>query len=74
MRYSFLNIQDQSGHPFSIRITSDLLNGSKSRWVLCEGDRIVIRSPHSYVSRREAEAAAEQVMGQQAQRWYVNRD
>lgn len=74
MRYSFLNILDQSEHPFSIRITSDLLNESKSRWVLCEGDRVVIRSPQSYASRGEAEAEANQAMGRQAQRWYVNRE
>ena len=60
-------------HPFSIKIEPDLLNESRSRWMICEGDQIVIRSPHSYATRREAKAEAQKVMERHVDKWRLNR-
>jgi len=49
-------------HPFSIRIVPDLLNESRSRWTVCEGTQILVRSPHSYATRREADQEANKAM------------
>jgi hypothetical protein len=53
-------------HPFSIRIEPDPLGGHRFRWTLCEGEQIIIRSPHSYATQREAEIEANEVMGRHA--------
>jgi hypothetical protein len=60
-------------HPYTFRIERDLLNESRLRWLLCEGDQIVLRSPHSYATRREAETEARAAMGRHADKWRVTK-
>jgi hypothetical protein len=45
-------------HPFSIKILADPLNAHRSRWAIYEGIQILMRSPYSYATRREAEKDA----------------
>jgi hypothetical protein len=60
-------------HPFSIKTERDLLNEARFRWMLCEGDQVIIRSPHSYATRREAEQEADKVMQNHAAKARANR-
>jgi hypothetical protein len=70
-----LEMAEQLAHPFSIKIERDLLNEVRSRWALCEGDQILIRSPQSYTTRREAQVEAEKVLERHVNRWrYSRRD
>jgi len=41
-------------HPFTVEIEIDLLNTGRFRWNVCQGYQIVMRSPHSYATRRQA--------------------
>jgi hypothetical protein len=41
--------------------------------MICEGDQIVIRSPHSYASRREADSEAKQALDKHAWKWRMNK-
>jgi hypothetical protein len=50
---------DDAHHPLSIKIEPDLLNISRLRWTLCEGFKVVLRSPHAYESFEEASVEAE---------------
>jgi hypothetical protein len=50
-------------NPFSVRIEPDLLNPLRFRWVVCEGEQIVMRSPRAYSNREEAENEANEMMG-----------
>jgi hypothetical protein len=49
-------------HPFSIRIENDTLSGRRFRWAICQGEQIILRSPHSYATRREAEKEAAEAL------------
>ena len=49
-------------HPFTTRIQADPLSERRFRWAICEGEQIRLRSPHSYATRREAEADAGKAM------------
>ena len=49
-------------HPFSIKIEADSLDGLRFRWTICEGDQILLRSPQSYATRREAEKEAAEAL------------
>jgi hypothetical protein len=60
-------------HPFTVRIEADLLTACRFRWMVCEGNQIHIRSPHSYAIRREAEREANEVMLKHAATWRRNR-
>jgi len=60
---------DERTHPFSVKVERDLLNEVRSRWAICEGDQIVIRSPHSYATRREAQAEAQKALQRHVDRW-----
>jgi hypothetical protein len=51
-----------AAHPFTTRIEADPLSERRFRWAVCEGDQIRLRSPHSYATRREAEADASKAM------------
>ena len=35
-------------HPFTFKIDADPLSKRQFRWTVCEGDQILLRSPHSY--------------------------
>ena len=59
----------ERAHPFSVKIERDLLNEARSRWVICEGDQIIIRSPHSYATRREAQVEAQTALQRHVDRW-----
>jgi hypothetical protein len=56
-------------HPFSIKIEPDPLNERRFRWSVCEGDQILIRSPHSYATRRQAEDEAKSAMQKRVSQW-----
>jgi len=56
-------------HPFSIKIATDPLDESRFRWMLCEGEQVVIRSPHSYANRHEAEEQAKRMLQKHAEEW-----
>jgi hypothetical protein len=56
-------------HPFTVKIEVDPLNTVRFRWMVCEGDQIHIRSPHSYATRREATIEADKVMSKFAANW-----
>jgi hypothetical protein len=43
---------------FTVKIESDPLDEHRFRWEVHEGDQIHLRSPHSYMTRREAESEA----------------
>lgn len=60
-------------HPFSIMIEADALNPRRSRWSLCEGNQILMRSPHSYATRREGENEASEAMKRRIATWERNR-
>ena len=49
-------------HPFTVRIEADPLNKRRLCWTICEGNPIVIRSPYSYVTRREANKEANEML------------
>ena len=49
-------------HPFTFRIEADPLSERRFRWTVREGDQVRLRSPHSYATRREAEADANKAM------------
>ena len=49
-------------HPFTFKIETDPLSERRFRWTVCEGGQIHLRSPHSYATRREAEAEAGKAM------------
>ena len=49
---------EDAPHQLSIKIEPDLLNLSRYRWMLCEGFKVVIRSPHAYQSSEEASMEA----------------
>jgi hypothetical protein len=46
-------------HPFSIKIEPDPLRKRRCRRALWGGERILLRSLHSYATQREAEKEAE---------------
>jgi hypothetical protein len=56
-------------HPFTFKIETDPLSKRQFRWTVCEGDQILLRSPHSYATRREAEIEANQAMNRRAAAW-----
>jgi hypothetical protein len=56
-------------HPFTFKIDADPLSKRRFRWTVCEGDQILLRSPHSYATRREAEIEATQAMNRRAATW-----
>jgi hypothetical protein len=60
-------------HPFTVRIEADPLNERRFRWTICEGNQILIRSPHSYATRREADKEANEVMLRHAAIWRYNK-
>jgi hypothetical protein len=41
-------------HPFTVEIQIDPLNEVRFRWNVCQGPQIMMRSPHSYATRRQA--------------------
>jgi hypothetical protein len=47
---------------FSIRIENDPLSGRRYRWVIYRGDQVILRSTHSYATRREAEKEAAEAL------------
>jgi hypothetical protein len=49
-------------HQFTFKIETDPLSERRFRWTVCEGGQIYLRSPHSYATRREAEAEAKKAM------------
>jgi len=49
-------------HPFSIRIEIDALSGRRFRWAIYEGEQVILRSPHSYATRRETEKEAAEAL------------
>ena len=51
---------------YKVRIETDPLNAVRYRWSLCEGDQVHLRSPHSYATRREAEADAKKALARGA--------
>jgi hypothetical protein len=56
-------------HPFSIQIDPDPLNEVRYRWMLCEGTQILVRSPFSYATKREAGAEATKAMQKRVSTW-----
>ena len=56
-------------HPFTFKIEADALSKRQFRWTVCEGDQILLRSPHSYATRREAQIEAAQAMNRRAAIW-----
>jgi hypothetical protein len=40
-----------------VKIEADLLVETRFRWLLCEGDQILLRCQHSYSTKEEAEIA-----------------
>ncbi len=48
--------------PFLIWIEPDPLHPLWFRWTICEGEQVVMRSPHAYTARAEAENEANQVL------------
>ena len=59
-------------HPFTFKIETDPLSERRFRWTVCEGSQIHLRSPHSYETRREAEAEADKAMLKFATTWPSN--
>ena len=49
-------------HPLSIKLQPDPLNDLRFRWAVCEGGQILLRSPHSYATRDEAEKEAAEAL------------
>jgi hypothetical protein len=49
-------------HPFTVEIETDPLNAVRFRWNVCRGPQIMMRSPHSYATRREASNDAADAM------------
>jgi hypothetical protein len=49
---------DDPPHQLSIKIEPDLLSRSRYRWMLCEGFKVVLRSPHAYETSDEASMEA----------------
>jgi hypothetical protein len=49
-------------HSFTVKIEADPLRETRHRWTVREGIQIHLRSPHSYATRREAEAAADKAL------------
>ena len=60
-------------HPYSFKIEPDPMRELRYRWSVCEGDQIHRRSPHSYATRREAEAEATKAVLRQAESWKNSR-
>lgn len=58
---------------FTFKIEPDPLGGQRFRWTVCEGSQIHLRSPHSYETRREAEAEANKAMLKFAAAWHGNK-
>jgi hypothetical protein len=48
--------------PFFVRLDPDPWNARRSWWSICDGERVIKRSPYSYATRREAEAEGNEVM------------
>jgi hypothetical protein len=44
----------EEDHPFTVEIAIDPLNSVRFRWNVCQGPQIMMRSPHSYATRRQA--------------------
>jgi hypothetical protein len=40
----------------TLRIEADLLTQVRFRWLLCEGDKVLLRCQHSFETKGEAEA------------------
>jgi len=49
-------------HPFSILIENDPSSGRRFRWAIYEGGYIILRSTHSYATRRETEKEAAEAL------------
>jgi hypothetical protein len=49
---------DDPHQQLSIKIEPDPLNVARLRWTLCEGFKVVLRSPHAYDSFEEASIEA----------------
>ena len=56
-------------HPYTFKIEPDPMRELRYRWSVCEGEQIHRRSPHSYATRREAEAEATKAVQRQAETW-----
>jgi hypothetical protein len=56
-------------HPFVARVEPDPLSERRFRWVVVEGDQIHMRSPHSYVTKREAELEADKALQRRVEGW-----
>ena len=56
-------------HPFTFDVVADPLSGSRYRWTVCEGSQVLVRSPHSYATRREAEKEAAKAVSRREERW-----
>jgi hypothetical protein len=44
----------EQAHPFSVNVEPDPWNPNWSRWLICEGEQVLLRSPRSYPTRGEA--------------------
>jgi hypothetical protein len=40
----------------SLKVEADLLVHTRFRWLLCEGDKVLLRCQHSFETKGEAEA------------------
>jgi hypothetical protein len=40
----------------TLKIEADLLTQIRFRWLLCEGDKVLLRGQHSFETKGEAEA------------------
>src|ERR1700722_8202118 len=56
-------------HPFTTKVDPDLLTERRFRWTVCEGGQIHLRSPHSYLTRRQAEIEADKALLRVAEAW-----
>jgi hypothetical protein len=63
------NAKMEEVHLFTVRIEADPLNKRRFRWTICEGNPIVIRSPYSYATRREANKEANEMLLRYVATW-----
>jgi hypothetical protein len=60
-------------HPFTISVRPDLLRDGRFRWMLCENEQPLHRSPVSFATKREALADASKALDKQIANWRAGR-
>jgi hypothetical protein len=46
----------------SLKVEADLLVHTRFRWLLCEGDKVLLRCQHSFDTKGEAEADGDKAL------------